>query len=217
MKILAVIIIASTAALRADDTSPAVAAPAAPVAIDEATVAHQGYPAARYQPLWTKSPFAVETPDQDTTESAEYSLVGVAELDGVAYASLIDKQNQNHLLLASDKPINGLTLNSITRKPGGDTFATLTQNGQQLTLKLEAPAANAGLQGGGGLTGIVAPNIPMPNGSMPQSTRPLIRIHRPIIRLPQRIQNALNALQPGNQPGNQPNPPPGQPLPPTSQ
>jgi hypothetical protein len=220
MKGLIVIFIASAFALHADETAATKPAPP-PAPVDEVTVSHQGYTASRYQSLWTQSPFAVETPDEDPTESAEYSLVGVYEIDGVSSASLIEKQNQNHLLISSDKPINGLTLTSITRRADGDTYANLTRDGQPITLKLEAPPANAALQTGaqanGGLPmpgamapnmpGIVAPNIQMP-GSTPQSPgRPLIRIRRPIIHVPARMPEAQPAAQPAGQP---PPPPPAQ-------
>lgn len=212
MKPLLALLVASALTLRADDTD-AMSKPLPPPApVDEATVAHQGYPAERYKSLWTQSPFAVETPEDDATESADYALVGIAQIDGVSYASLIEKQNQNHLLISSDKPINGLTLNSITHKASGDTYATLTRDGQPLTLKLEALAANAALQGGGGNfnappmpgsmapNSIVTPNIPMP-GASTQSARPLIRIRRPIIHVPPRTEN-------GGGPVGQPPPPP---------
>ena len=201
MKWLILLLVASALALRADDAGTnTVGKPAPPPPpVDEATVTHQGYPSARYQSLWTQSPFAVETPDEAPTESAEYSLVGVAEIDGVSYASLIEKQNQNHLLISTDKPVNGLALNSITHKPDGDTYATLTRDGQPLTLKLETVATgvmapgvmpNAAPQMPGPVTpnGAVpfTQNIPMPGAGGPQSVRPLIRIRRPIIHVPAR-------------------------------
>lgn len=211
MKCLLPLLFASALALRADETPDAMSKPLpAPAPVDDAVVAHQGYPAARYQSLWTQSPFSVETPEEDTTESAEYALVGIAQIDGVSYASLIEKQNQNHLLVSSDKPINGLTLTSITHKTSGDTYATLIRDGQPMTLKLEALAANAALQGGG-MPGVpapgtmapnamVSPNIPMP-GANTQSARPLIRIRRPIIHVPPRTDA-------GGAPVGQPAPPP---------
>jgi hypothetical protein len=211
MKYLIPLLLACVPTLQADDTEAMNKPMPAPAPVDEATVAHQGYPAARYESLWTHSPFAVETPEEDTTESADYALVGIAQIDGVSYASLIEKQNQNHLLISSDKPINGLTLNSISHKAGGDTYATLIHDGQPLTLKLEALAANAGLQGGGTVNAppmpgsmapnsIVTPNIQMPGANI-QSARPLIRIRRPIIHIPPRAQY-------GGAPVGQPPPPP---------
>ncbi len=87
--------------LRAQDAAPASAA-----ASDSDPAAHTGYPPERYQELWSKSAFAVETPEEaGVTESAEYSLVGVAQLGDVTYASLIQKQNQAHLLVSQRQAV----------------------------------------------------------------------------------------------------------------
>jgi len=207
--------------LRAQDTTGGPAAPA-PTATPTATddndpAAHQGYEPPRYEDLWTKSPFAVETPDTQVTESAEYSFVGVAQLGNITYVSLVQKQNQAHLLVTSDKPLGDLKLDSISNKPDG-VYASFTQNGQPLTLKLEtapagvpqanyaAPAQNVAMPGSkpmmfnpSGVPGAGGQNIPMPGSFNPSTARPLIRIRRPLIHVPGRI------------PG-----PSGQPIPPTA-
>ena len=95
-------IAASTLTLLAD--APPQPAPAsAPVpATDDMTAAHQGYPAGRYEELWTHSPFSVATPDEPTTDSAEYSFVGYAQAQSgngstITYVSLIQKQYTRYL------------------------------------------------------------------------------------------------------------------------
>jgi hypothetical protein len=179
-------------------------------ASEDTTAAHQGYAPPRYQELWTKSPFAVETPDENVTESAEYSLVGIAQLDGVTYASLIEKQNQDHILLSSDKPLNGLSLNSVTQKEDG-TYATLSHNGELITIKLEVATASVAVQPSGvpanyqqmpGMPGnnVGGQNIPMPGTFNPSTARPFIRIRRPLIRIPPPASN-----QAPGQPGPPPN------------
>jgi hypothetical protein len=164
---------------------------AQPVRADDPAMPDAGFPALRYEALWTKSPFAVATPDA-APDSPDYSLVGVAEIDGVSYASLIEKQNNKHFLIATDKSVGGLMLTSITRNPNGsDTYAVVQKDGQTITLKLEqATAAAPGAQ----------PFNPasMPPGMMPQqlqmpgtnpnfnpSGRPFpARFRRPLIHLP---------------------------------
>jgi hypothetical protein len=197
----------SILALRAQDAAsptppPAPASSTAGAANDSDPAAHQGYAPDRYSDLWTKSPFAVETPDTPTvTDSAEYSLVGVAQLGDVTYASLIQKQNQAHLLVSSDKPLGGLTLNSVSNKPDG-VYVTFTEDGQPLTLKLEATpqsaGANPGIDPNAGAFpptgGPLGSNIPMPGSVTPDMNRPVIHIRRPLIHLPSRF--------------GQPNPPP---------
>jgi hypothetical protein len=200
--------------LRAQDTTGGPAAPAPTATDDNDPAAHQGYEPPRYEDLWTKSPFAVETPDTQVTESAEYSFVGVAQLGNVTYVSLVQKQNQAHLLVTSDKPLGDLKLDSISNKSDG-VYASFTQNGQPLTLKLEtapagAPQASAAPATGmpamfnpTGVPGAGGQNIPMPGSFNPSTARPLIRIRRPLIHVPGRVPS------PGGEP-----PPAGQPTPP---
>jgi hypothetical protein len=103
----------------------------------------------RYANLWTQSPFAIATPDAPAA-SADYQLVGLAQFDGISYASLIEKQSQEHFVLASDKPVRNLKLVSISRGPSGAS-AIVLRNGESLTLhQEEAPP------------GIAPPGMPMP-------------------------------------------------------
>jgi hypothetical protein len=205
MKTWIMLMLAATLALRAQDST------LPPPATDDAA-AHQGYPPIRYQDLWTKSPFAVETPDQGVTESADYALVGVAQLGDVTYASLIDKHSQNHLLVSSDKPLGSLTLNSVARKPDG-VYATLTRNGEILTLKLEVATATGSMPSPNPMEPNAAPmpaanqNIPMPGSFDPAAARPFIRIRRLPIHLPPRTYNDQST---GQAPGQPPPPPPAQ-------
>jgi hypothetical protein len=228
MKRLLVLLLASAVALRADgpapDAAPAAAPtpstnapPATPAPLDDAAVAHQGYPATRYESLWTKSPFAVETPDEAVQESIDYTLVGVMQLEGVTYASLIATRDQSRKLIRSDKVTDGLIVKGVTRKENGDTFATVNRDGQPLELKLQT--SESGPVGGNvvingpavnvPMPGSFTPNIPMPGagnaGGAGPSVRPLIRIHRPIIHVPQRQADAPSAPPVGQPP---PPPPP---------
>ena len=146
-----------------------------------------GFDPARYSQLWTKSPFAVATPE-GAAESPDYALVGVAEFDGISYASLTDRHSQEHFVLSSDKPVRGLVLVSINRgKDVASTSVNLQKDGQPLTLNLEiAPSA-------------AAPGMPvanLPPGNVPASASPSaiysprtnapppVRIHHPLIHLP---------------------------------
>jgi len=170
----------------------------------------QGYSASRYETLWMKSPFSVATPDT-TDQSAEYVLVGIANLDGIDYASLVNKQTNDRYLLASGKPQNGLSLVSITHGEDRDkTFAVIQNKGETITLKLSdtpppavaggnmSQVANAGvtmpgqplgtinpamyLQTGGGFPSTMAPMSPQAFG--PGSARGPGQPPMPMIRHP---------------------------------
>jgi hypothetical protein len=176
---------------------------------DGPTIPDATFAPSRYETLWTKSPFAVATAETVGDTSPDYYLVGIAVIDGVSYASVIERQNQEHFLISTDKPSRGLTLTSINRsRDGTNTYAVVQKDGQSMTLKLEqAPAAVASVPGAPpmnpmGMPGTMTPQIQMPGtqGFPNQaSNRPFIRFHRPAIHLPP---------QPGQQMQNSPVPPP---------
>lgn len=166
----------------ADD---AVAPAAQPVRAGGPVVPGGGFPASRYEALWTKSPFAVATSEMNTETSPDYSVVGIANISGVSYASVIDAHNQEHFLISSDKATRGLTLSSISvGHDGSDTHVIVQKDGQLLTLKLEQPPASAAPVPGAPPV-IMAPGseIPPPNGP-PAAVRPFPRTRRPFVNLP---------------------------------
>jgi hypothetical protein len=150
------------------------------------------FPPDRYESLWNKSPFSVATAEA-APDSPDYMLVGIAQIEGISYASLIDRQTQEHFLVSSNKANRGITLSSVTEgKNGADTLAVVVKDGQPLTLKLETVAGNtvqtAASPGAAPAPSFTPPpqQIPMPgaNLNLPPSNRPLIRFHRPLIHLP---------------------------------
>ena len=164
--------------------------PARADAGDTATLPGSGFGGDRYATLWTKSPFAIATPEA-AAESQDYQLVGLAQFDGVSYASLVDKQTQEHFVLASDKPVRNLTLVSIAHTADGGS-AVLQRNGEMLTLKQEGePAAAPGQPPPNAPPGVPMPTFPQMNpsvGGMPRNyfMHPRVGIHRPPITLPSR-------------------------------
>ncbi len=136
-----------------DDTPPE--PPPAPAAV----IPGEGFAASKYKVLWTKSPFSVASAEA-VAESADYSIVGLAKIDGVSYACLIDKSNNEHFLVTSDKPARGLTLQSVTG--GKESMAILLRNGETLSLKMDATAAPQ----------MAMPNQPPPQPGMPPNMQP---------------------------------------------
>ena len=171
--------------------SAALATPLLPA--DDSAVPGAGFPASRYEALWTKSPFAVATPEGGTDSSPDYFLVGIATVGGISYASVIERQSQDHYLISTDKATRGLTLTSITRgHNGSDTFAVVQKNGQSITLKLEqAPVTGptpAGMPSTNAVAtpGIITPQITMPGAGLPTGgpVHPITRLRRAPIHLP---------------------------------
>ena len=98
-------------------------------------VPESGPDVSRYTTLWTNSPFVTAT-EEAPAETPDYLLTGVAELEGVSYASLIDQKNKSHILLASDKPMANLKLISISRNRSMIT-AVVDQGGRRITVQLQ--------------------------------------------------------------------------------
>ena len=141
---------------------------------NEAALPGNGLPASRYETLWLKSPFSVASADDSAPASPDYSLVGIAEFDGISYASIIDKKNnQEHFLISSDQDSHGLKLVSVTRgKDADSTLAMLQKNGEPIILKLDS-STGPPTAGGPGTSSIPTPIIQMPGAVPPQtSSRP---------------------------------------------
>jgi hypothetical protein len=104
---------------------------------DRPSLPEGGFAPSHYEVLWTKSPFAVASAEA-AQESPDYDLVGVAQIDGMFYACLIDKQSNEHFLLATDdKSVRGLRLISVTRgQDNGSASATIQKDSQLFTLTL---------------------------------------------------------------------------------
>ena len=158
-----------------------------------------GFPAARYEKLWTRSPFAVASAE-DGPVSPDYAMVGAAEIEGVSYINLIEKHSGNHFLLASDAPSHGLTLVSVVRgKDAAATYAIVDRGGQSLRLRFEQvspmapvppppgivagpiPAQNPGAESPAPGSVFQAPVAVLPNVS---ANSPPAHFHHKIIRIP---------------------------------
>jgi len=184
----------------AAEPNPAPGSPPAPaVSGTDGVVPSAAFSPSRYEALWTKSPFSVATSEDAVQTSPDYMLVGIANVEGVFYASLIERDNQEHFLISSDKLTRGLTIKSITKSQDGqDVFASVVKDNQPLTLKLEqAPAATGVQPGAAGMQpnaspGIIPQQISLPSASpFPAANgagRPFIPRHRIPITLPPRPQ-----------------------------
>lgn len=189
---------------------------------DDAALPGEGYAASHYETLWTKSPFSVATPD--TVEaSPDYTVAGITQLEGIAYASVVDSHSGAHFLISSEKANKeGLKLVAITRSHNSpDTYVSVQKDGQPLTLKLQSAPATPPTPGANPneppiMVPPVTQNIQMPGGNNPSpvpgfvpgspfgagqaSPRP-IRIHRPTIHLPPMPAPGENQPAPQGAPG----------------
>jgi hypothetical protein len=112
---------------------------------DAPIVPADGYSASHYGSLWARSPFAVATSEVPVDSDPGYALVGVAHLDGVDYANVIETKSQRHFLVFSGGTTCGLSLVSISRgdRPS-DASAVLKKDGELIQVKMaDAPVVTA--------------------------------------------------------------------------
>ena len=142
-----------------------------------------GFPEDRYTTLWTKSPFAIATPD--ASPSTDYQLVGLAQFDGVSYASLVDKQTQEHFVLTSEKPVRNLSLISISH--GGPTStAVIARAGERLILQEQNSSGTVAAPPPAPVADTPARVIPEPTFEQTLPARLRATIHRPAVVVPPR-------------------------------
>jgi len=104
---------------------------------DETIVPSKARELSHFVALWNKSPFAAAT-NETPIESTDYILGGIAQFDGIDYASLVDKKSNEHFLLVSDQTIRGLRLLSVSRGQNGSGALAIVQKGEEsLTLRTE--------------------------------------------------------------------------------
>jgi hypothetical protein len=101
----------------------------------------------------------------EQVDVSELTLVGIAEADGVTYASLYDAQNGEHFLASTKSADGGLELVAVTE---GES-ATIRQNGRSFLLRLSWPAATAELANDVARPTETVQNIPLP-GSVEAAT-----------------------------------------------
>jgi hypothetical protein len=152
-----------------------------------------GFANSKYEKLWSKSPFAVASPEAGPSTSPDYSLVGIAKVDGISYASLIDKKNQEHFLLGTDKGDRGLSLVSITEgKDTDNSFAVISRDGVTTQLKLEEAPAGPALAGAASAAPQTMPQLMSPGAPTGRPVPPPAAFRRRLIHIPPR---------PGQMPG----------------
>jgi hypothetical protein len=104
----------------------------------------------------------------DQVDVSQLTLVGIAEADGVTYASLYNAQNGEHFLTSSKDAYDGLELVSVA----SEESATIRQNGQTYLLRLSWPAATAQVADDGAQPVPTAQDIPLPGSVEATAPKP---------------------------------------------
>lgn len=207
-----------------DDTAPA----ASP---DAEEILPPPFPISRYQELWERSPFQLESAAPPPAESAalaqRYALTGIAEIGGEPIAFLMERATQQRLMVKQQEGESGLSLVQVdvVQTKYESSTATVRQGSEVGVVKFDAGAAMA--------TPVIPqpqvyapPNVPgVPQPGMPGM--PMGQPAQPVPGQPPRVAGiqpagvpAVPGVIPGppgqgvpsngqvQQPGQQPMPPP---------
>lgn len=152
------------------DTAPPIPEQEAPAENTEAPgeggVVLPAFPLTRYQPLWERSPFQLESvapPVESAGLAQRFALTGIAEINGEPIAFIMDRATQNRLMVRQEGGEGGVSLVQVdVQKKYIDSTATLRQGAEVGVVRFDAGAAAA-----------VPPPMPMPQQVMP-TPRPMV-------------------------------------------
>lgn len=132
----------------------------------------------RYEPVWKRSPFIVETVAVQVSQglAQRFALAGVATINGEPMAMIVDRQEpvaaKARFLLSKEKASAlGLELVSLTfNVDPRQTAVTVRQAGKEARLNYD-PQVLAQMGGGGGGGGNAPAPVPAPN-ALPTTALP---------------------------------------------
>ena len=145
---------------------PAAADPRAevePVPPAEEGITTPAFPLSRYEPLWQRSPFQLESvapPVESAGLAQRFALTGIAEINGEPIAFVMERATQNRLMVKADSKEAGVSLVQVdVQQKYTDSSATLRQGAEVGVVRCDAGVAMA--------PGLPHPGMPSPR-PMPQ-------------------------------------------------
>jgi len=143
----------------------------------EGGVVLPAFPLTRYEPLWERSPFQLESvapPVESAGLAQRFALTGLAEINGEPIAFIMDRATHNRLRVKKDSSEGGVSLVQVdVQQKYIDSTATLRQGSEVGVVRFDVGAA-----------GVAPPPMaqqvmptprampPMPPGIPPQAVAP---------------------------------------------
>lgn len=135
------------------------------------------FPLSRYEPLWERSPFQLESvapPVESAGLAQRYALTGLAAINGEPIAFLMERATQNRMMVKKDSAENGLSLVQVdVQQKYTDSSATVRQGSEIGVLRFDATAA-APMMPPAGMAQparMVPPGMPQPGAAPQQMAR----------------------------------------------
>ena len=134
------------------------------------------FPLTRYEPLWERSPFQLESvapPVESAGLAQRFALTGLAEINGEPIAFIMDRATQNRLMVRKDSSEGGVSLVQVdVQKKYIDSTATLRQGAEVGVVRFDAGAAGAAPPMAQQVMPTPRAMPPMPPGVPPQAVPP---------------------------------------------
>ena len=147
------------------------------------------FPLSRYEALWERSPFQIESvapPVESAGLSQRYALTGLAAINGEPIAFLMERATQNRVMVKTGGTEGGISLVQVdVQQKYADSTATLRQGSEVGVVRFDATAA--------------APSM-MPQPGMPQQQR-MMPPGMPQASIPPQQAGQIPGLPPGQIPG----------------
>ena len=138
-----------------------------PVPPAEEGITTPAFPLSRYEPLWQRSPFQLESvapPVESAGLAQRFALTGIAEINGEPIAFVMERATQNRLMVKADSKEAGVSLVQVdVQQKYTDSSATLRQGAEVGVVRFDAGVAMA--------PGMPQPGMPSPR-PMPQVAPP---------------------------------------------
>jgi hypothetical protein len=134
-------------------------AEAEPVVPADDGITRPAFPLSRYEPLWQRSPFQLESvapPVESAGLAQRFALTGIAEINGEPIAFVMERATQNRLMIKANSTEGGVSLVQVdVQQKYADSSATLRQGAEVGVVRFEAGAA-------------MAPGMPQPGMQVPR-------------------------------------------------
>jgi hypothetical protein len=142
----------------------------------EGGVVLPAFPLTRYEPLWERSPFQLESvapPVESAGLAQRFALTGLAEINGEPIAFIMDRATQNRLMVRKDSSEGGVSLVQVdVQKKYIDSTATLRQGAEVGVVRFDVGAAGAAPPMAQQVMPTPRAMPPMPPGVPPQAVPP---------------------------------------------
>lgn len=145
---------------------------------DASDVVPPAFPVSRYEQLWERSPFQLESvapPVESAGLAQRFALTGIAEINGEPIAFLMERATQRRLMVGKDSTEGDVSLVQVdVQQKYNDSTATLRQGAEVGVVRFDAAAGAVAMPAPAMAPQRIIPGTPQPG--MPQAIPPMANV-----------------------------------------